>query len=217
MVFFRNVQFRYMPLRGNTTVILAVERPGASGDQGVYADRIELDGIRPSFPIPDFSYQVRRKGDWGHVQFSGIVRRIEWDDTLADQFDLSDKVTGWGINLSGNLKISKDTIRASVVYGEGIQNYMNDAPTDIGIENNFSDPVRPIVGKPLPILGIVAFTTAHGRQVHESIGYSMIDIDTSVRPLTRSRDITGRQLCLPGSRRHAGRSSMGQRENFLDR
>ncbi len=180
MVFFRNVQFRYMPIRGDTTVILALERPGASGDQGVYANRIELQGIRPSFPIPDFSYQVRRKGDWGHVQFSGIVRRIEWDDTLADQFDLADKVTGWGFNLSTNLKIAKDTIRASVVYGEGIQNYMNDAPVDIGIENNFSDPVRPILGRPLPLLGVVAFyDRTWSDRFTSSIGYSMIDIDNS--------------------------------------
>ena len=31
--------------------------------------------------------------------------------------------------------------------GEGIQNEMNDSPIDIGIENNFSNPVTPIVGK----------------------------------------------------------------------
>ena len=35
-----------------------------------------------------------------------------------------------------NYKIHKDTLRASLVYGEGIENYMNDAPVDIGPESN---------------------------------------------------------------------------------
>ena len=34
---------------------------------------------------------------------------------------------------------------------------MNDAPVDIGIENNLGDPTQPINGKALPMLGIVAF------------------------------------------------------------
>ena len=34
---------------------------------------------------------------------------------------------------------------------------MNDAPVDIGIVNNLSNPVRPILGTPLPVLGTVAF------------------------------------------------------------
>ena len=37
------------------TSTVALERPGASGDQGVYADRVELDGIKARFPMPDFS------------------------------------------------------------------------------------------------------------------------------------------------------------------
>src|SRR5712675_2869467 len=37
MVFFRNVQVRWMPIRKKSgSVTIALERPGASGDQGVY-------------------------------------------------------------------------------------------------------------------------------------------------------------------------------------
>ncbi|MBV8843684.1 MAG: hypothetical protein JO307_12820, partial [Bryobacterales bacterium] len=62
MVFFRNVQFRFTPWsKGDSNVMIAAERPGASGDQGVYADRIELQGIKPRFPAPDISGHVR----WG--------------------------------------------------------------------------------------------------------------------------------------------------------
>ena len=44
MVFFRNVQFRWMPLKGQFSDD-GIERSGASGDQGVFADRNELQGI----------------------------------------------------------------------------------------------------------------------------------------------------------------------------
>ena len=87
-----------------------------------------------------------------------MLRVIKWDDVLDDQFDLSGDATGWGLNLSSNVKAgASDTIRLQVVFGEGIQNYMNDAPVDIGIVNNFQNPVTPITGEPLPIVGIVAF------------------------------------------------------------
>ena len=60
---------------------------------------------------------------------------------LDDQFDLSGSATGWGINLSSNLNAGKnDVIRLQFVFGEGIQNYMNDSPVDIGIVNNLSQP-----------------------------------------------------------------------------
>ena len=34
MVFFRNIQIRYMPIQGDTRLTFALERPGASADQG---------------------------------------------------------------------------------------------------------------------------------------------------------------------------------------
>ncbi len=184
MVFFRNVQFRYMPLMGDTTVIIALERPGASADQGIYQDRIELQGVKGRFPLPDLSVQVRRSGKWGHVQLAGMLRRMQWDDTNAGKpgytYDLSGKATGWGLHASTNVIVMKDTIRASVLYGEGIQNYMNDAPVDVGIQNNFSNPVTPIVGKALPIFALVAFYDRTWNDKWTStIGYSYVDITNS--------------------------------------
>jgi len=158
MVFFRNVHFRWMPVRGEHSMTLALERPGASGDQGIYADRIELSGITARFPVPDFSAAYKYTQDWGYVRAAGMLRVIKWDDSLDDGLDLSGDATGWGLNLSSNLKPTKnDTIRLQFVFGEGIQNYMNDSPVDIGIVNNFSNPVTPILGEAIPIIGIVAF------------------------------------------------------------
>ncbi|MGH9460881.1 MAG: DcaP family trimeric outer membrane transporter, partial [Vicinamibacteria bacterium] len=179
-VFFRNVQVRFMPLQGETSVTIAVERPGASADQGPYADRIELENIDARFPAPDISGNIRRMGEWGHVQVSGIYRRIQWDDLLDDRFDLSGSANGWGLHVSGNYKIEKDTVKASVVFGSGIQNYMNDAPVDVGIQNNFSNPTTPILGKALPLTGISAFYDRTWNDKWTStFGYSMLDIDNS--------------------------------------
>ena len=181
MVFFRNVQLRWMPVQGEHSVTVALERPGASGDQGIYADRVELDGITPRFPLPDFSGAYKYSQDWGYVRAAGMLRRIKWDDALDDPFDLSGDATGWGINLSSNLKASKsDVIRLQFVFGEGIQNYMNDSPVDIGIVDNFSNPVTPLLGKPVPIVGIVAFLDHTWNEKYSTaIGYSYQDNDNT--------------------------------------
>lgn len=182
MVFFRNVQMRWTPWQtsSGSRFALALERPGASADQGVYRDRIELTNIAPRFPAPDLTIQYRYEQEWGHFQVAGILRRIEWEDQNPDQFDLSGEATGWGINLASVVNLGKNVLRLQVVYGEAIENYMNDAPADIGISNNFQDPVQPIVGEALPVLGVVAFLDLNWSERWTStIGYSFVDIDNS--------------------------------------
>jgi hypothetical protein len=81
MVFFRNVQFRWTPIQGDNVLEFALERPGASGDQGSYADRIELTDVAARFPVPDFSAAYKWGGhDWGYLRLAGILRYIKWDD-----------------------------------------------------------------------------------------------------------------------------------------
>ncbi len=181
MVFFRNIQIRWMPMQGENELFIALERPGASGDGGNYADRVEIQNVKIRTPYPDLSAHYKTSGKWGHVQIAGILRSIKWDDLLADQYDLSGSATGWGLNLSTNVKASpNDVIRASVVYGQGIENYMNDAPIDVGVQKNPGDPRKPLVGKPLPVLGIVAFLDhSWSKQFTTSIGYSYEKIDNT--------------------------------------
>lgn len=178
MVFFRNVQVRWMPIQGESRITIAAERPGASADQGVYGNRIELEGVRPRFDMPDISWEARLGRRWGYVEIAGIFRKIGWVDTNTDQYNLTDSVLGWGLNLSSNVKFGKNTTgRFQGVYGKGIQNYMNDAPVDVGIQNNFSNPVMPIRGVPLPIFGGVAFVDHNWNERFSStLGYSMINI-----------------------------------------
>jgi hypothetical protein len=181
MVFFRNVQLRWMPIRGESRVTVALERPGASADQGIYADRIELVGVRPQFQWPDLSWEARLGAEWGYVEAAGIFRQLKWVDLNTDQFNLSGSDLGWGLNFSSNLKFSKKNIgRFQFAYGEGIENYMNDAPVDVGIQNNFQNPVTPIKGVALPVLGIVAFLDHNWNdRFSTAVGYSMLDIKNS--------------------------------------
>ncbi len=181
MAFFRNVQLRFMPIQGPTRLTIALERPGASADQGIYSDRIELGDVKPRFPLPDLSAEYRRAFGFGYIELAGIVRQIEWEDQSPTPFDLSGDALGWGLNLSTNINIGKKTVfRGSYLYGEGIQNYMNDAPVDIGIKNNLSDPMRPVIGVALPVTGISAFIDhTWNEKFSTAIGYSSIDIDNS--------------------------------------
>jgi hypothetical protein len=182
MVFFRNVQVRWTPWQdGDSRFVVALERPGASADQGDFAGRIELEDVRGRFPLPDLSAHYRHARSWGHVQVAGILRQMKWDDLNTDEFDLSGDATGWGINLSSNLKVAKKHVaRLQVAFGEGVQNYWNDAPVDVGIQTNPGNPRTPIVGKALGILGIVAFLDLNwSSEWTSTVGYSLVDIDNS--------------------------------------
>jgi DcaP outer membrane protein len=224
MVFFRNVQVRWMPIREqNERLTLAVERPGASGDQGIYADRVELQNIRARFPMPDISGEYRRGGKWGYGEVAGMLRYIKWDDVLDDQFDLSGDAWGWGINLSSNLMpTKKDMVRLQFVFGEGIQNYMNDTPVDIGIKNNFSNPVRPILGEPIPIIALVAFLDhTWNEKFSSTVGYSRQDNDnTDAQAANAFKDgqyALGNLLYYPAPNvMVGGELQWGRRENNSD-
>jgi hypothetical protein len=224
MVFFRNVQVRWMPLKGRNAVTIALERPGASADQGRFEDRIELQGIRPKFDLPDLSGNVRFTRDWGYFQAAGMLRRIKWVDTLNDAFDLDGQATGVGVNLSSNLKFTEnDTGRFSVVYGQGVENYMNDAPVDIGIaRSNSPDPRRPIKGVALPVLGVVAFLDHNwNKRFSSAIGYSMVNIENSegqsANAYHRGHYALGNLLYYPVENvMVGGELQWGRRENFLD-
>jgi hypothetical protein len=182
MVFFRNIQIRYMPIQGDTRLTFALERPGASADQGEYADRIELDNVKPRFQLPDFSSEFRYGRKWGYVEIAGILRKIGWEDQNNDpNYDLSDSKIGWGLNLSTNLNLGSSTIfRGQFAYGQGIENYMNEGPADIGIKTNPGHPEQPILGVPLPVTGIVAFFDhTWNEKFASSVGYSYVHIDNA--------------------------------------
>ena len=57
---------------------------------------------------------------------------------------------------------------------------MNDAPVDVGVVLNLQDPVTPLLGETLPIIGIVVFLDhAWNAKFSSSFGYSRTDIDNT--------------------------------------
>jgi hypothetical protein len=180
MVFFRNVQVRWQPVHNeNHQVMFALERPGASADLGAVADRDILQGVKFRFPAPDISARVRYGSKRTYIQIAGIGRYIAWSDTAPTATtNLTGHTFGWGAHVSSNIGIDKkDAFKWSVIYGHGVENYMNDAPVDIApkVTTNIH---RPITGDPLPILGIVAFYDRYwSEKWSTSIGYSLVNID----------------------------------------
>jgi len=222
MVFFRNVQVRWMPIKGDTRLTLALERPGASGDAGVLADRIELQNVKGRFPAPDLSGEYRKGGKRGYIEVAGILRYMKWDDVLDDALDLSGSAVGWGINLSSNIKFGSDTLRLQAVFGEGIQNYMNDSPVDVGIVRDVANRVTPIRGEPIPITGVVAFLDHNwNSKLSTAIGYSgqMNDNTEGQTPdsFKNGHYALGNVLYSPVANAMVGvEFQWGRRENFTD-
>ncbi|WP_167611482.1 DcaP family trimeric outer membrane transporter [Maribellus sediminis] len=177
----KNVQLRFMPLRGDDYLAFALEQPGASADEGVYGDRIELSDVKPRFNIPDFAAEYRMTRHWGYAEIAAVLRKIEWVDQGNEPYDLSGKVWGWGFNLSSNLNLNENNVLLlQTVGGKGIQNLMNDAPTDIGIKNDFSNTLRPIKGVALPLYSYSCYINHHwNKKWSTDAGYSAIHTQNS--------------------------------------
>ncbi len=223
MVFFRNVQIRWQPIEDeHMTVNVALERPGASGDGGNYADRIEIQNLKGRFPYPDLSGSVKWGGDWGYVRAAGIVRYMKWDDTLNDQFLLSGDGTGWGINLSSNLNLGPGVLRLQAMYGKGVENYMNDAPADVGAKKNPGSVRTPIVGEMLPVTGLVAFYDINwSPKFTSTVGYSSVDISNSngqaANAFSKGQYALANILYYPTKNVMFGPElQWGNRKNFID-
>jgi hypothetical protein len=179
MTFFRNVQVAWMPVQGDSRVTVAVERPGASADTGTYADRIELADVVPRFPAPDISAEARYGAGWGYVEGAGILRFIKWDDLDPAAPDLDGDALGWGLTVSSNIKAGPALFKLQAVYGEAIQNYMNDAGADIGPEMTAS-PAAPLDGVAMGCLGLVGFVDLKwSERFTSSVGYSYVWIDNA--------------------------------------
>lgn len=72
---------------------------------------------------PDVALRARYEGDKGHVQLSGVFRRLDYTDGAG----AGDKATGSGVQLAGLLKTwGDDYFVASGVYGKGIARYISD-------------------------------------------------------------------------------------------
>lgn len=182
MLFFRNVQFRWIPIIGPTELVFALELPGASADRGIYSDHIQLDGVTGHFPLPDLSGHYRYANEkFGYIQLGAMLRRIQWEDQGGDSIDISGGATGYGISLSAGINVGEMIlIHLQGIYGAGVENYFNDAPVDVGIENHPDDADKPLVGVALPNVGLSGFVDLKwSDKFTSSVGYSTTIISNS--------------------------------------
>lgn len=185
MIFYRNIQIRYSPIMTKQdNLSMALEQPGASGDRGVYEDRIELANVKSLFNVPDFTAHYRYTGDFGYVQLGGIVGSIKWRDVSdTATFQLNGSAVRWGGTVSTNINLGKKAVlKLQGVYGEGMENYMNDAPVDVGVEKNTEGDTitQPIKGIALPVWGVTAFIDVNWSKLFSSsFGYSVETIDNA--------------------------------------
>jgi hypothetical protein len=74
--------------------------------------------------FPDITLRGRYEADAGHVQLSGIWRRLGWISGTGT----ADYTDGYGLNLAGSLKtgIGDDYMVAGGIWGRGIARYISD-------------------------------------------------------------------------------------------
>jgi hypothetical protein len=154
MVFFRNPQLRYTPLRSETLEFaVALENPGSALDEGKIAQiDPELD-VRAWNPSPDYTTHLKFSGGWGHVQAAGILRVLGFETANTATNNPDGTELGWGINLSSVLKtFGDDALLLQIVGGRGIASYMNDGGVDLAP----SDDTNP-EAEALGLLGWLAY------------------------------------------------------------
>jgi len=135
MVFVRNPQLRITPWsQDGMALSFALEAPNSALDTGKISD------ISPDFGagftgwnrLPDLTAAWRMDGDWGHLKAAGIVRQVGYQNTLTPDGNPSGHKTGYGLNLTGTLKVfDKDQLNGGVVWGKAIASYMNDGGVDL--------------------------------------------------------------------------------------
>ena len=192
MVFLRNPQIRYTYKSGANQFSVALEQPSNDIDPGNIRliDSDIASGLQGDEELPDLTAHWRYDGGWGHVQVAGILRRVGFETAGTPNNEPSDSKTGWGVNLTSNIKLlKKDVIHLGAVYGEGIASYMNDGGTDLAPEADRLNAPPPAPGQPppiglrgevVPLFGMMAYYDHYWNdQWSSSIGYSRVQVDNT--------------------------------------
>ena len=72
--------------------------------------------------LPDIPAHFRFMPKWGHVQVGAIMRQLRF---VSDNGDVDETAFGYGLNLSGKLKVAKqDAFMGHIALGSGIGRYI---------------------------------------------------------------------------------------------
>lgn len=113
-VFLRQTQVRWTQALGERLHgSIALEDP-ASNVSGP-------GGSTPEQAIPDLTAGLRGDFARGHAYLAGVLRQVGYRGAGSDD------VTGWGLQLSGEVKtVGKSNVRYQLAYGQGIARYIED-------------------------------------------------------------------------------------------
>ncbi len=179
MIFWRNLQLRWSATRGQSIdLAFALESPASSLDSGKLSEVIDpaLLNVQGKTELPDVTAHARIDRDWGHAQAAFILRKVGWENTVSAGGEPSGTETGYGINLSGSYKVSKQgTIKAQLAYGEAIASYFNDGGIDIAPGDTVGSGAET-----LEILGwLLFYDHSWNDKWSSSIGWAQTDQDTT--------------------------------------
>jgi hypothetical protein len=115
-------------------VVVSLEAPNSIIDTGKLTD---IDpslgaGITSRNRLPDLVGSLRYGGDWGYVKAAGLLRQVGFHNVNSPDGEPSNNLTGYGLNLSGTVKVGKQgQVNWQVVGGKAIASYMNDGGIDL--------------------------------------------------------------------------------------
>ncbi|TDJ48051.1 MAG: hypothetical protein E2O52_01785 [Gammaproteobacteria bacterium] len=167
----RQPQIRFTPQIGTElNLIVSLEDPNA-----------QITGGEAISQIPDVIASIRRTffERW-HVKASALFRTIEGTCICLD--GNQDKVTGWGLSVSGKSGLPRlgprDNLMFQASYGEGYGRYVNDLGTLGGMDAVF-DPVTGQL-KTLPVFAYyVAIQHWWDDAIRSTIIYSYVNINNT--------------------------------------
>jgi hypothetical protein len=170
----RQPQIRYFPKVGKDwDLLFALEDPNP-----------EITGGDAISQWPDVVVSARRTWfERWHVKTSGVLRQITgtWDGDLTGGTD--DKVTGWGVSISGKTstqfwnKLALDNFMFQFNVGDGIGRYVNDTNT-IGGEDAVFGPTGSLEALPM-FAGYVAYQHWWTESMRSTLNLSWVDINNS--------------------------------------
>ncbi|WP_298927141.1 DcaP family trimeric outer membrane transporter [uncultured Ramlibacter sp.] len=177
MAFVRNPQVRYTGAGGEGLAwAVSLEAPNSVIDTGKLSqvDPALGAGVTAHNRLPDLVGSVRLDRDWGHVKAAAIVRQVGYQTVTTASGDPSGDKTGYGLNLTGVLKLSgRGTLGWGLTGGKAIASYMNDGGTDLA-------PGAGLRAEAVNSLGyFLYYGHAWDAKLNSSIGYSQHRQDNS--------------------------------------
>jgi hypothetical protein len=167
-----------MHIQDDSKLTIDLEKTGATADEGLYTEQLDLKNVKPQFTLPNLTAEYRYATAWGYVELAGLIGQLKWKDLDTVGTNLSGKRTAWGFNLSSRIKVfQNDLIHLQLLYGQGIESYVRDAPSDVGVKSSGTNSIE---GVALPVIGFVGFYDHYWNDRFSStLGYSMVKINNS--------------------------------------